>query len=60
MMQIFDTTIPEGGGTFPDDGIIGTIYQVVAVPAQTKMWLKARGYSEWEEIDLNKYFKRLQ
>jgi hypothetical protein len=60
MMQIFDATIPEGGATFPDNGIVRTIYQVVAVPAEMKMWLKARGYSEWEEIDLNKYFKRLR
>jgi len=60
MMQIFDTTIPKGGATFPDEGIVRTIYQVVAVPAETRMWLKTPGYSEWEEIDLKKYFKRLQ
>lgn len=56
MMKIFDTTIPEGGATFPDKGVIGTIYQVVAVPAQLKMWIKAREYSDWEEINLNKHF----
>jgi hypothetical protein len=58
MMKIFDTTIPEGGATFPDTGTIGTIYQVVAAPAQLKMWLKARLYSDWEEIDLNDHFTK--
>lgn len=56
MMKILDTTIPEGGATFPDEGLIGTIYQVVAAPAQFKMWLKAREYSSWEEIDLKNHF----
>ncbi|MCX5797588.1 MAG: C45 family autoproteolytic acyltransferase/hydrolase [Elusimicrobia bacterium] len=57
MMRIFDTPIPQGGATFPDDGVVRSIYQVVAVPAELKMWLKVRGYSEWEEIDLKKYFQ---
>lgn len=58
MMNIFDTTIPNNGATFPDEGLLRTLYQVVAVPAQLKIWLKARGYSDWEEIDLTKYFPR--
>jgi hypothetical protein len=58
MMKILDTTIPEGGATFPDTGEFRTIYQVVAVPAQLKMWLKAPGYSGWEEIDLNRFFTK--
>ncbi len=58
MKKIFDTTIPNNGATFPDEGLLRTIYQVVAVPAQLKIWVKARGYSDWEEIDLTKYFSR--
>jgi len=56
MMQIFDQTIPDGGATFPEGGLIKTIYSVVAQPADLKIWLKVREYSEWEEIDLKKYF----
>jgi len=28
MMKLFDTTIPEGGPTFPDTGAIRTLYQL--------------------------------
>ena len=59
MKKIFDTTIPNNGATFPDDGLLRTVYQVVAVPAQLKIWLKARSYSDWEEIDLTKYFSKI-
>src|SRR3989339_594104 len=59
MKKIFDTTIPNNGATFPDDGLLRTVYQVVAVPTQQKIWLKARGYSDWEEIDLTKYFSKI-
>jgi len=55
-MEIFDKTIPAGGATFPDEGLVKTIYSVVAKPSELKIWLKVRGYSGWEEIDLNKYF----
>ena len=56
MMEIFDRTIPDGGATFPEGGLIKTIYSVVARPAELKIWLKVREYSGWEEIDLKKYF----
>jgi hypothetical protein len=56
MMEIFDTTILSGGATFPEDGEAKTIYSVVAQPGQLKIWLKIRGLSGWEEIDLKKYF----
>lgn len=48
MMQIFDKTIEEGGPTFSE----ATRYQIVAVPADLTLWLKARGYSGWEKIGL--------
>lgn len=58
MMEIFDTTIPDGGATFPEGGLVKTIYSVVAQPSTLKIWLKVRGYSDWEEIDLKNYFKK--
>lgn len=57
MMQIFDTTIPNGGPTFPDDSPLETYYQIVATPGDSTMWLKARGYSGWERMDLKPLFK---
>lgn len=58
MMEIFDTTLPSGGATFPEEGVIRTIYSVVAQPSELKIWLKVREYSGWEEIDLKRYFIR--
>ena len=52
MMQIFDTTFPEGGPTFPEY----TVYQVVAVPKDQTIWVKARDYSGWEKIELKPLF----
>jgi len=57
MMEIFDITIPDGGATFPSEGPIKTIYSVVVQPSTLKIWLKVRGYSIWEEIDLTEYFE---
>ena len=56
MMEIFDQTIPGGGATFPEGGLVKTIYSVVAQPSELKIWLKVREYSGWEEIDLKNYF----
>ncbi|TSA45934.1 MAG: hypothetical protein D4R56_04730, partial [Deltaproteobacteria bacterium] len=58
MMQIFDTTIPNGGPTFPDDSPLATYYQIVATPGDGTLWLKARGYSGWERMDLKPLFLR--
>ena len=52
MMEIFDQTIPDGGATFPEGGLIKTIYSVVVQPSELKIWLKVREYSCWEEINL--------
>ncbi len=58
MMQIFDTTIPNGGPTFADDSPLATYYQIVATPGDGTLWLKARGYSGWERMDLKALFLR--
>jgi hypothetical protein len=47
MMKILDVPILEGGATHP-----GTIYQVVAVPEQLKIWLKVPGVQDWTQIQL--------
>jgi len=56
MRDILDLDIPGGGATFPESGMIKTIYSVVAKPSDLKLWLKVREYSGWEEIDLKNYF----
>ncbi|MFZ2958015.1 MAG: C45 family peptidase [Candidatus Ozemobacteraceae bacterium] len=56
MMKLYDTTIPNGGPTFPDTGNIRTIYQVVVMPGERICWLQLRGFSKWQEIDLKPLF----
>jgi hypothetical protein len=53
IMYIFDRTTaadPDPGPCFPDHG--ETVVQVAAVPATLEMWVKARGYSNWQLIRL--------
>ncbi|MEI6172107.1 MAG: C45 family autoproteolytic acyltransferase/hydrolase [Bacteroidota bacterium] len=56
MMMIIDQTLPLDGATFPESGLIKTIYSVVVRPSELKIWFKVREYSGWEEIDLKSYF----
>jgi hypothetical protein len=53
MMKVLDTPIEKGGATHP-----GTIYQVIAVPAQLKLWLKVPGFQDWTEIELGPLFRK--
>ncbi|MCE1246822.1 MAG: C45 family autoproteolytic acyltransferase/hydrolase [Firmicutes bacterium] len=53
MMEVFDTTIENGGATSP----YGTIFQIVAVPGKYVMWIKAPGTFDWTEADLSKILK---
>lgn len=55
MMRIFDTVFSAGGPTFAEY----TVYQVVAVPAEQTIWLKALDYSGWEKIKLGPLFTAL-
>lgn len=50
MMEVFDTTIDNGGATPPG----AASYQIVAVPAKFVMWLKAPGSYDWTKADLSK------
>ncbi|MFC1643795.1 C45 family autoproteolytic acyltransferase/hydrolase [Candidatus Omnitrophota bacterium] len=52
MKEILGTTIAQGGGTFPDR----TIYQVVAMPKDLTIWVKAVGGQDWVKIDLRSLF----
>jgi hypothetical protein len=51
MQQLLDLPIDRGGATQPN-----TLYQVIAVPGQFKLWIKAPGFSDWTEIDLKPLF----
>jgi hypothetical protein len=53
MMKILDVPIKEGGATHG-----GTIYQVVAVPGDLKIWLKVPGHQDWTEIPLAPLFRK--
>ncbi|MFH1387227.1 MAG: C45 family peptidase [bacterium] len=48
MRQILDTNINQGGATRPNIAI----QQLVVVPAELKIWIKALGNPTWTELDL--------
>lgn len=54
MKEIFGKTIDQGGPTFPNGN---TNYQIVAIPAERTIWLKATEYSGWEKIVLGRLFR---
>lgn len=56
MMEIFTTTIPQGGPSFPLDSSLKTYYSIVAVPKDLKLWLNVRDLQDWTEIDLKPLF----
>ncbi len=53
MMRVLDTPIDQGGAT-----VEGTIYQIIAVPAQLKLWVKVPGLQDWTMIRLGPLFKK--
>lgn len=50
MKQVMDTTIENGGATVSTD----TIYQIIAIPGDLVLWLKAPGNFDWQKISLSK------
>ncbi len=52
MKNIMDVDIKEGGATHG-----GTIFQVVASPADRKIWVKVPKHVEWTEIPLEPLFR---
>jgi hypothetical protein len=51
MKRMLDTYIDQGGATNN-----GTIYQIIAVPSDRVMWLKAPGHFNWQHVDLANLF----
>jgi len=47
MEKKMDVAIKDGGAT-----LAGTIFQMVAAPADRKIWVKVPGYVDWTEIPL--------
>ena len=54
MMKVLDTSIENGGPTDTKE----TIYQVIAVPAELKIWLKVPGFQDWTEVGLGPLFRK--
>ena len=54
MKEVLDTTIENGGATSPSY----TIYQIIAVPEELILWLKAPGNFEWQQVDLKRLFRK--
>lgn len=52
MKKIMDVDIKDGGATHG-----GTVIQVVAAPADRKVWVKVPGRVEWTEIGLRQIFQ---
>lgn len=52
MRSILSKEITSEGGLFSES----TIYQVVAVPQQLKLWLRVPDHFDWQEMDLTELF----
>ena len=53
MQKIMDVHIKDDGATHA-----GTIFQVVAAPAERKVWIKVPGRVEWTEVPLGTIFQK--
>ena len=53
MQKIMDVDIKDGEAAHA-----GTIFQVVAAPADRKIWVKVPGRVEWTEVPLRKLFRK--
>jgi hypothetical protein len=57
MKEMLQHTIEDGGGSFPASGYESeTIYQIVAVPQDLRLWIRLPKYTGWERIDLGLLF----
>ena len=56
MMDILDIPMNEGGATWSVGEKIQTVYQVVAIPGELKLWLKVPGFQNWTSVDLTAVF----
>jgi hypothetical protein len=51
MKRLMGIEIQDGGAVHR-----GTVYQVIALPSQLTLWIRALDYSDWQEIDLRDLF----
>lgn len=58
MQEILDTSMSEGGATWPAKGTIRTVYQIIAIPESLHVWLKVPGYQDWTDVDLKELFRK--
>lgn len=56
MKALLDIPMDKGGATWPQEGSIRTVYQVVAVPGERLLWVKVPGYQDWTDVDLKDLF----
>ncbi len=56
MMKILDTPMAGGGATWPLEGGIRTVYQIIAVPEDRALWVKVPGFQDWTGVDLKMLF----
>lgn len=56
MKAILDAPMEKGGATWPDQGMIRTVYQVIAIPEKLELWIKLPGIQDWTRIGLKGLF----
>jgi len=54
MQRLFDLPYEQGGVTFSDR----TTYQIIALPAERKLWIKVPSATPWVAIDLGDWLNR--
>ncbi|MCW7754869.1 C45 family autoproteolytic acyltransferase/hydrolase [Desulfobotulus sp. H1] len=57
MAAVLDTPMDQGGATWPPEGNIRTVYQVIALPGERMFRIKVPGYQEWTDVDLKPFFQ---
>ena len=56
MMELMDVPMDRGGATWPATARYRTLYQIVAVPEERRLWLKVPGYQDWTSLSLKPLF----
>ena len=51
MKKLMDIEVKNGGALHK-----GTVYQVIAVPEELTLWIRALDYSDWQQINLKDLF----
>ncbi len=51
MQKLMDIEVKNGGALHK-----GTVYQVIAIPKKLTLWIRAWGYSDWQEVNLADLF----